>query len=306
MDEVLFLWHELTEFQQLEEIQNNPLRAYHTIWNELSDISKDLILRQEDIIFSEYIDLVDDSQKLLLYCFNKPIMYDLDWDSLEYKIQNNISHKNIHFQYKKYWEKLTSVQKDKLCYKPYFEYQLYWDELTENQRTVVIRVQHKDFDFEKYWEDLTPEQSLSRLYDYSIEEYQYDKIIKGLSTSIFSSSNHFELEISNIGDTGHYLEIEDSRYYFTEYEINDLDSFRKNLLIGVLKEIGYEKITDPVKMFTDKRPKIFTLPERYVCNYSKEMQVYKYKKKFYMPLFSIYISDYSLVFREDKLKRILI
>jgi len=303
-DEVIENWEFYSEPGQINEISLDPNRPYYNIWDDMSWTTRQHLLTQEDLDFKEYINILSDEEKIILYAHNKAIMsQDLDWLNMNYKLKNSILRHNNHFQLDKYWDVLQEHQKLPIIKKDYFDYEKYWHELNSAQKSLVLSF--KDFDYDKYWSDLTPSQSLAYIsYEFKIDEDKEEKIIEGLSLDEnFMQFNHLFLDEA-IEESTKQTEIEfgGNEYEFTEFNINDLPNHKKHIFVQILLKKKFISLNTPEYMFEknnwtffDKRPLVI----------NDSTTIYKYDKKYYLPNASICITDYHLVDRFEKIKRLI-
>lgn len=310
-DEVLNMWDDFSQANQFAEIISNPNRKYYEIWKKLSPTIVDRLLQQPDLDYTHYIGIMNDEDMPILYAHNKKLMLDIDWDKTDNRFKNSICRNNKYFEYKKVWDKLTKSNKDVISNREDFDYEKYWDELTEYQRSNIIR--REDFDFDKYWDDLTPGQSLVYMYkaQYCVDSDKISKIIDGLSNNKIACENLFnEFNQNPNFDETLTIEIDGEHHGFLQFKIDDMEPDRKLLIVELLKNINSKTIYTTDSLFEKNKSyggtKTFSWnKKKYKLKQDGNIEVTKYKGDYIIPQLFIYIKDYSLVLREDKLKRIL-
>lgn len=312
IDYTLENWNQYSEESRFQNIKSEPHKPYYKIWETMSGLDKDVLMRTPDLNYKDYIDIINEKLSVVLFTFNEQLMTDLDlfWDKITTKHKSQICKHNKKFNYVKYWDKLSEMQKDIICFRERFDYIKYWDELTVNQRTSILQ-KREDFDYDKYWSDLTCEQSLYYLMlnGFNLEKDldKAPKLIDGLLKSFTTVDNIFFHKFEDPLDAEKEYEkinINNEDHMFVKYKIGNLEPNDRYLLIELLKKLNTKKYENILDLMVKNKNTYWKTIDYSFIN-TDELYIIRHDGKFLLPSLNIYISDYYLVYREKKLQNIL-
>ena len=311
-DEVLDIWEQFSEFRQKEEIIANPTREYHKIWDKLYPTAKQALLMQPELDYKPYEKLLKPIDQKVLYSFNKEAINQVIWEELDNKMQNTICNHNMYFEYKNYWDNLTDINKDMIVRRHDFDYESYWDELSESQRSQVMMNHLDTFDYGKYWIDLTPKQSLFFI-DKPLSDDMLPLLMAGLHANKDTVNNYFfeddwsfSFKLNKTDEEHKEISYKGEKFFAKVVRIKDKDPHVQRLLVEFLKTLDIKKceIEDFIIPRTEKKS-YFSTGEYVLKDDEKFENVIKYDGNYYLIYYNlVYIEDFNVVQREEKLKRL--